>query len=88
MSHHFLFGRHTQTGFISLNRRLCQACWACVDACPRGVINKVQLFNHKHAYIQAEERCRGCLKCVQICPNAAISPREKQNEKEYARLLG
>ena len=84
----FPFGRHTSTDFIAIDTHLCQACWACVDSCPRQVINKAQLFNHKHAHIRANERCRGCLRCVRVCPNAAIYPLERKSEKEYARLLG
>jgi Pyruvate/2-oxoacid:ferredoxin oxidoreductase delta subunit len=88
MSHHYPFGRHTHTDFITLNTRLCKACWACVDNCPRQVINKVQLFNHQHAHIRAKERCRGCLRCVRVCPNASISPIERQNENELIHILG
>ncbi len=88
MPKHFHPGRHTSTEFISINTHLCKACWACVETCSRQVIDKVEFFNHKHAHISQKERCKGCFKCVRVCPNGAISAIERQNEKEYAHLLG
>lgn len=88
MSIHPPFHRHTQTPYILLDTRLCRACWTCVETCPRQVINKAQLFHHKHAHIRAQERCRGCLKCVQACPHGAIRPKVRKNEKELVTLPG
>jgi uncharacterized Fe-S center protein len=51
--------RHA-TAFISINTRLCQACWDCVEACPNGVLGKVNVLFHKHVRIENTDKCRGC----------------------------
>ncbi|MEW5721044.1 MAG: ferredoxin family protein [Chloroflexota bacterium] len=77
--------RHTKTRFIWLNTHLCQACWGCIEACPNGVIGKIELpFGlHRHARIDHAEQCQGCKKCVHVCPTGAIvytyvSPNEQK----------
>ena len=65
--------RRTNTKYIELNRRKCQACWKCVEACPNGVLGKVIVFMHRHARVEHAEACKGCKKCVDLCPNAAIT---------------
>jgi Fe-S-cluster-containing hydrogenase component 2 len=67
------FKKRNYTDYIRLNRHLCQACWKCVEACPHGVIGKVELLFHRHARINYADDCRGCLKCVKACPNLAIT---------------
>ncbi|RPJ62419.1 MAG: 4Fe-4S dicluster domain-containing protein [Dehalococcoidia bacterium] len=59
--------------YISLNTRLCRACWKCVEACPQGVIGKSNLPFHKHARIDKPDDCKGCLKCVKACSQQAIT---------------
>jgi 2-oxoglutarate ferredoxin oxidoreductase subunit delta len=63
---------HTNTKYIELNRRRCQACWKCVESCPNGVLGKIIFFNHRHARVDHAEACKGCRKCVDGCPNGAI----------------
>ncbi|MGD0854358.1 MAG: ferredoxin family protein [Dehalococcoidia bacterium] len=72
MRHHNRTTRHGTTMYIRLNTHVCRACWKCVEACPRGVIGKIDLLFHKHARINKPEECKGCLKCVKACPEQAI----------------
>lgn len=69
---HFPFRRHTHTAHIRLNTAACKACWACVAACPRKVLGKVDVLGHRHARIDRAEQCAGCLRCVKACPHGAI----------------
>ena len=69
-------GRY-ETRFIRLDTRQCKACWECVNACPRGVLGKVDLPFHKHARVDRAEQCKGCLRCARTCPNGAIQAKEK-----------
>ncbi|BAZ98005.1 MULTISPECIES: DUF362 domain-containing protein [Dehalococcoides] len=64
---------HHSTKYISLDTRLCQACWKCVETCPNGVLDKVNLPFHKHARISWPDNCKGCQKCVRVCPEKAIT---------------
>lgn len=64
--------RHS-TGFISINTKLCQACWKCIDVCENNVIGKINMLFHKHAVIRHSEECKGCDKCVHACPHEAIT---------------
>ena len=64
--------RHGFTAHIYLDVHKCRACWKCVEACPRGVIGKLDLPIHKHARISSPGECKGCLKCVKACPEQAI----------------
>ncbi len=61
------------TAYISLDTRLCRACWDCIGACPNGVLDKVKGLFHKHARIARADRCDGCGTCAGICPTQAIS---------------
>lgn len=67
------------TKYIALNTHLCQACWACVEACPNDVLGKIDFFFHKHAKIVHAQECKGCLKCVKACQNQAITPFKIEN---------
>ncbi len=72
MKTHLSLRRRSQTPTIQLNTHLCKACWACLDACPRQVLGKIDLPFHKHARIARPEACKGCKLCVKACPNRAI----------------
>ncbi|MBN1369419.1 MAG: ferredoxin family protein [Dehalococcoidaceae bacterium] len=65
--------RHNETKYISINTRLCKACWECIESCPKGVIGKVNLPFHKHARIDNAEGCQGCHQCVTVCQQQAIT---------------
>jgi len=64
---------HHSTKFIELDTHLCQACWACVEVCPNGVLGKIDILFHKHAKIVNAQACKGCVKCVKACLNQAIT---------------
>ena len=66
--------KHLHTEFIKLNSRNCQACWQCIDNCPQKVIEKAELFNHRHSHIDTSKKCIGCFKCVKTCSFKAIYP--------------
>ena len=63
------------TQYILLDRSRCEACWRCVEACPRSVIGKVDFLGHRHAKIRAADDCTGCGSCVKTCQAAALSLR-------------
>jgi NAD-dependent dihydropyrimidine dehydrogenase PreA subunit len=86
MKIHFPISRHVNTPYIRLDTSLCQACWACVTACPRHVLGKIDLHFHKHARIDQPEACKGCLLCVKACPNGAILTITKKKTKPLEKL--
>jgi ferredoxin len=61
------------TGHVWANTRNCQACWECVDGCPKQVIGKVGFLWHKHIVFKNSENCSGCQKCLQTCPHGVFS---------------
>ncbi|MGV7928736.1 MAG: ferredoxin family protein [Spirochaetota bacterium] len=69
------------TRFIRLDARACEACWKCVEACPRAVIGKIDFFFHRHAVIANAGECTGCLKCVKVCEYGAIQGVEDVKER-------
>ena len=76
------------TRFIALDTHRCEACWACVEACPSHVLGKVDFLGHRHARIDHAAACKGCKTCVRTCPNQAIRyiysppPREEQHRQD------
>ena len=58
---------HTQTKFVELDTKKCQACWKCLSNCKKNVIGKVDIIIHKHALIEYPDNCTGCLQCVKTC---------------------
>ena len=76
MKFHLPFPRYTETHYIRLDTSRCQACWACVQVCPRRVLGKVDFRFHRHAHIDQAKNCRGCLRCLKACSNQAILARE------------
>jgi len=65
--------RRNTTKYIYLDTSKCKACWKCVEACPNGVIGKINLLFHKHAKINQPDLCKGCRKCVNACQEKAIT---------------
>ncbi len=63
----------TQTNFIELNTKSCEACWKCLEVCPKGVFGKINILWHKHVKVANADSCIGCLKCVKACQAGAIS---------------
>ncbi|HBC94978.1 MAG TPA: ferredoxin family protein [Pelotomaculum sp.] len=73
--HHNYAHRHGArhgTAYIAVNTRLCQACWKCVAACPKGVLGKMDFIFHRHVRLINPGNCTGCLACVKSCPEGAI----------------
>jgi len=64
--------RNIGTPYILLNPHKCNACWKCIEQCPKEVIGKINLLVHKHVKIKNARACIGCLKCVKACEFDAI----------------
>ncbi len=69
----FFRAESTNTSFVRLDTKKCEACWKCIAACPKQVIGKIDLPWHKHSRFENPDRCRGCLNCVKICAYGALS---------------
>lgn len=69
---------HIQTRHIKIDNHRCKACWDCVNACPKDVIGKVNLFFHKHSHINQAAQCIGCFKCIKVCKFKAISKIQRE----------
>jgi NAD-dependent dihydropyrimidine dehydrogenase PreA subunit len=63
--------RATVTDYVALDRRACDACWECLEACPNDVFGNVGL--HRHAVIHERDACTGCLACVAVCRTGALT---------------
>lgn len=61
------------TAFVALDRPRCEACWACLEACPQEVFGKVDLLGHRHAKIRNAGVCTGCGRCVKACEAGALT---------------
>ncbi len=72
MNLHNPFRRHTATRFIQVNTHLCEACWNCLEVCPKPVLGKLEIGPHRHIHIDDAENCNGCKRCVRACPHSAI----------------
>lgn len=73
---------NTHTAFIQLNSYACTACWKCIAACPKSIIDKSFLFIadtviNEQVLIYDTTKCTGCLKCLQACEFDAISINNK-----------
>ena len=66
-------GQPQTTAHIQLDPHKCQACWQCIEACPREVLGKIDLPFHKHAKIVNPDACIGCKKCVKTCQHGAMT---------------
>jgi len=64
--------RRGTTDYIVLDRRDCEACRSCVDACPNGVLRVIAIGPHRHAKIAHPDACTGCLACVRACETGAL----------------
>ena len=64
--------RH-ETPYVRLDRRACEACGACAEACPRDAIGMIDFPFHHHAHLRHPELCRGCLACVKACEHSALT---------------
>lgn len=69
---HLPFPRHNKTAYVMLDTGSCQACEACVEHCPNGVMGMISFGNHRHAHVDNAKSCTGCLSCVAACSHGAI----------------
>lgn len=65
------------TAYVTMNPRLCTACWECVDKCPKKVIGKKGMFLHRHVIFKNIDACIGCGKCIKTCHHDVFSKRDK-----------
>jgi NAD-dependent dihydropyrimidine dehydrogenase PreA subunit len=77
MRQRFFKREHTNTAFVKLDTKKCEACWKCVEVCSNNVIGKINLPWHKHILIVNESACIGCMKCAKICKTVAITKLNK-----------
>ena len=75
--------RH-ETPYVRLDRRACEACGACAEACPHAVIDMINMPLHQHARLRHPERCRGCLACVTACEHAAMTATSRRPSPHVA----
>ncbi|HBX52606.1 MAG: hypothetical protein A2W98_14540 [Bacteroidetes bacterium GWF2_33_38] len=68
----------TNTAFVLLDTKKCEACWKCLDVCTNNVIGRINLPWHKHIRFVNGSSCIGCMKCVKICKTGAISKLSKE----------
>jgi NAD-dependent dihydropyrimidine dehydrogenase PreA subunit len=61
------------TDYVALDRRRCEACWECIDACRNGVLGAVSFGPHRHAVVRRPEECTGCMACVKACEAGALT---------------
>lgn len=79
----------TPPGAISINhlKQNCTACYACVAACPNGIIHPATFeygadgimlptMKYDHKFCGYE-----CNKCTQVCPNGALQPLTLEKKK-------
>ena len=64
--------RNISTPYMLLVPHNCEACWKCVESCPKTVIGKVNFLMHKHAKIINVDACIGCMQCFNVCEYKAI----------------
>jgi len=74
----FIKQKHTNTEFVLLDTKKCEACWKCLDVCSNKVIGRINLPWHKHIRFVNGSTCIGCMKCVKICKTGAISKLNKE----------
>jgi 2-oxoglutarate ferredoxin oxidoreductase subunit delta len=75
------FSHSDQTRFIAVDTSLCEACWACLEACSRNVLGRVKFLWHRHIRIDNPEACTGCRRCVNVCRHGAITRENAPSEK-------
>ena len=63
------FKRDNETGGVYINNESCQACYACVDACPFSAVS----IDTKENLPIVCDLCNGDPQCIKICPSRAIT---------------
>jgi len=75
----------TETRFVRLDRKKCEACWRCIEKCPEKVIARIDLPWHRHAVIKNAGDCKGCLRCVNACESGALLILTEKTTRHYAK---
>lgn len=60
---------------IVINRDKCKACYLCIDACPKKVLeadSTVNVMGYYPAKVKNAQDCIGCAMCARVCPDIAI----------------
>ncbi|MCM1566196.1 MAG: 4Fe-4S binding protein [Dehalobacter sp.] len=65
---------------ITINSKLCHACWKCILSCKKNVLGKINLPFHKHVKIAHPNNCVGCYQCEKVCEYGAITRLNKETE--------
>lgn len=60
-----------------VDRNICVACGACMNACPKGAIS---IYRGCFALVK-EESCVGCGLCAKTCPAGCICLKERSTDK-------
>jgi len=63
------FKRDAETGGVYIDEDECQACFACIDACPLGAVR----MNHGKQTPTVCDLCGGSPSCVELCPSNALA---------------
>jgi Fe-S-cluster-containing hydrogenase component 2 len=67
--HYSAFKKNTKTGGIYIDQDECQACFACIDACPFGAV----WLDHSNETPMVCDLCGGSPPCVEACPSEALT---------------
>lgn len=65
------------TAYVAMNPSQCKACWACIEKCPKKVIDKTGFFLRKHIIFKNGNECIGCGKCIETCTHKVIYKLDK-----------
>jgi anaerobic carbon-monoxide dehydrogenase iron sulfur subunit len=66
------FKKDERTGAVYVDSRECQACYACLDACPFGAVT----LHAKSGLPAVCDLCGGDFPCAQVCGSGAIQRAE------------
>ena len=69
----------SETKYIQLNTKKCEACWKCVESCKQNVFSRIDFLWHRHAKIKNPDNCTGCLNCAKVCEFNAIKIKTEIN---------
>jgi len=76
----------TDVGYIYIREGYCKGCDACIEFCPRDVLEESDELNRK-GYRPPEptnpEDCLNCGLCERICPDFAIWTEKVEGETGY-----
>ncbi len=77
--------KRVDTEYIQIDTNKCEACWKCLEVCPKNVIGRVNFPWHKHALIKKSDKCTGCSKCIKTCEFNAITRVTTNNDNEKSK---